>query len=536
MDDRCLVLFDADRIRDYVFTSGRLREIRGASELVRQLTDADALIGDYGTWEPGASDGEGVIYAGGGGGAIVVRGSERAEQVCRELERRFRSGTGGATLTAVWEPIGPGPDTDGAEAAAQAQAARSLARRKASRPHAELAPGGAVRFCASDRLFPASGTSPDPAGPLFVSHATATRRKLNQEYRSALRGSRFWELFAAQLPAGDVAAWENSISRTQDMGGIGRQSEPEGYVALVYADGDRVGRTIRDVVRDRGFQGYRDFSAALTEAATLAAAKSLYAAYGKRPPHAVQDADEDVEAGKRALPFEVITIGGDDILLLCTAERGLAVACALAREFREAIANLDEAKPVTASVGVVIAHESMPILTLERAGRDLLTSAKNAKDANNEPVAGGIDFHIVTASGIDRIGRVRTADYQVGTDSKAELTKRPYTLEGAETLLEHARKIRGDDPESGSGLPGTKIADLHDACRGPLPMASLNVLGVHARLAPAQSALLTGALRDLDSVSHYPFSAADPGEPRRTALIDLLEASEFAGDPWRMDP
>ncbi len=38
-----LVRFDADKIKDYVFATGRLKEIRGASEQVRQLTDPDPI-------------------------------------------------------------------------------------------------------------------------------------------------------------------------------------------------------------------------------------------------------------------------------------------------------------------------------------------------------------------------------------------------------------------------------------------------------------------------------------------------------------
>ena len=79
-----LVLFDADHIKEYVFTTGRLKELRGASEQVRRLTDFGARHKasifdefDLKVWQPGAD--EGVIYASGGAGATrrSVRG--RAE-------------------------------------------------------------------------------------------------------------------------------------------------------------------------------------------------------------------------------------------------------------------------------------------------------------------------------------------------------------------------------------------------------------------------------------------------------------------------
>ena len=42
-DQPYLVLFDADRIKDFVFATGRLKEIRGGSQIVRDATDAEKL-------------------------------------------------------------------------------------------------------------------------------------------------------------------------------------------------------------------------------------------------------------------------------------------------------------------------------------------------------------------------------------------------------------------------------------------------------------------------------------------------------------
>jgi hypothetical protein len=531
MTDRYLVLFDADRIRDYVFASGRLREIRGASERVRQMTDPAWLHDEYGTWTPNDPDGPGVIFAGGGAGAIVVESEELARDACELLERRFRQGTGGATLSAVHERIDPNLNRIDAEADAQTRAARALARRKASRSRTQLVPGGLVRFCGSDRTLPAIGTSPIPhsSDQLPVSHATATRRIVNQTYKTSLQRQAYWKAFRAGLPADDITAWVDAISPDQDMGSIGRQSDPDGYVALVYADGDRIGGTLRDIVRRHGFAGYQRFSAALDTAAHRATARALLRAYGARPPRK--------HGGETALPFDVITVGGDDILLLCTAGSGLQIACDLARFFGEemtaALSDRNDGLPgeqaVTASVGVVIAHDTMPVLTLERVGRELLKSAKQVRGG------GGVDFHVATASGIDRLAASRAREHQTGTPGLPSLTRRPYELGSALDLLHHAERIRGA-PAGGvgddRGLPTSKVAELIAACKGDETAAALAVLGVHSRLAAGPSQKLTDALVALDSVARYPFADPDADGRQSTALLDLLEASQFTGEEW----
>jgi hypothetical protein len=531
MGEHYLVLFDADRIKDYVFASGRLREIRGASERVRQLTDQAALEQAYGRW--GNGTGEGLIYAGGGAGALVLADRQRAETCCQRLERRYRTGTHAATLTAVAVPVPDGPDRQRAEAEAQDAAARALARRKESRPQAESIPGGAIRFCHSDRLTPASFAMIEPGDPagVLVSAATAIKRTINRDYRSALRRHRYWQAFTARLRS-DRTLWEEAIDPGQDLGTIGAQALPAGYVALVHVDGDRVGETLRKVVRRYGFDGYQRFSEALTAAAEDATGHALADTYGGRPPD--KQPDPDTGESRRSLPFDVITVGGDDILLLCTGGSGLTVATALTHYFADGVER-ELAKHgidpnhygITASAGVVIAHDSMPILTLERAGRQLLKRAKERGPA-------AIDFHVVTTPGLEDVKQIRAREYHDTREAEAILTMRPYPIDRAESLLRHARKLRGLEPpgDPTAGIPNTKLADLYRACRGGQHLLTLNVLGVHAQLDRDRRKLLTEALTVLDSVEHYPFGALNDRSQMRTALLDLVEASEFVAERW----
>ncbi len=523
MTTRYLVLFDADRIKDYVFATGRLKEIRGASEVVRQQTKAETVctLAGFGPWSSGRN--EGLIYAGGGAGALLFANAAAATTFCQQLEENYRHATGGATLSTVLEPV----DGTGiaAEVLAQSRAARALARRKASRPSAETIPGGAlIRFCASDRLHPANGWGRDPDNPagLLLSAVAAQKRAASSAYLNQMRRSPFWDAFRAQITsreggAATLADWNAASYPGQDLGGIGRQAQPRGYVALVYADGDGIGKLLHAAIARAGFTGYQRFSHALEVAATQATAYALARAYGSRPPALVFD--PETEQSVRALPFEVITIGGDDVILLCTAEQGLQVAHDLSERFGSLVAEqlADPTITVSASVGVVIAHASMPIIQLEQRGGDLLKSAKRVSGNG----VGGVDFHIVTTPALDTITAVRDREY-ASEATQTQFVQRPYRRDTFAALLTAARSLQA--------IPPSKRADLYHACRGSRLQAMLGTLTIHARLTATQREVLLEALERLDSLANYPFGAKNERDQSATALIDLLEATEFLSE------
>lgn len=529
-----LVLFDADRIHEYVFATGRLKEIRGASEQVRRLTEPKPIRKMSGLDDWQATTGEGLIYAGGAAGALQFRDEQQAHDFCQNLERAYRHETNGvASITAVVERVEEDlHDTPAAaQAAAQTRAARALARRKAARPQSlPAAAGGVLRFCSSDRLVSASVLAPDPddANARFFSEPTARKRLLSFQYRKRMPTEAFWKSFEATLQtlpnytSEKLDVWRQACQADQDLGSIGALAEARGYVAMIHIDGDRIGQAIRKVVQTYGFEGFYRFSDALRDAAMEATGQALAQAYHNHPMLKVPDAD----TGKltHCLPFEVITIGGDDVVLICTGERGLTVAVDLAQRFgdlvREAFKSFDsvgllEKLPPSASAGIVIAHASLPIVMLARRAKELL---KSAKDRERPPGVGALDFQIVTTPSLDAIHDLRKQEYMAGAD--ATLTRRPYTLEEASKLLDHAIKLI---PQ----LPNSKRADLYHACQGDRVLATLNVLAIHTRLGQDARMGLLKALSDLGGIASYPFADRDERGTYRTALLDLLEAIEF---------
>lgn len=503
MSKQYLVRFDADKIKEYVFATGRLKEIRGASALVRELTDAPLDRLKLDGRAPTSGRNPRLLFAGGASGALLFDDEGDADTFCRQIERLYRRATGGATLSAIVQEYEAGNPQ--AENQAREAAERKLANRKASRPIAESLPGGGpIRFCASDRRYPASRLLQlpgDPAQPFSV--GTVAKHKASRGSRRSYfaEESEFWQALKP-LVNDKAALWQEAGKRSafKDIDAIGTQSTPPGYIAFVYADGDGIGAKIRQVAQAGGLDGYASYSRSLSKAAANSAALAIHTSY----PHLPQSGD---------LPFELITIGGDDVMLICTAEQGLHLAVKLSEQFQAAMKELAKDHPATASVGVVIAHTSHPIVNLRERAGELLKSAKQQEQ-------GGIDFHIVSTPSLGPLEHVRREDYVHGL---LRYTDRPYDRQRMMVLLKHASKFRT--------LPGSKRMQLYEACMDAKDRvsATLNVLQVHSRMAPNERKLVMAALYDLGVTTLYPFIQRRDraGQYYATPLIDLIEAAEF---------
>ncbi|MGH9801216.1 MAG: hypothetical protein ACRD82_12695, partial [Blastocatellia bacterium] len=103
-----LVSFDTDRIKDYVFATDKLREVRGASHLLDRLNQCLA-------WEEVKKvcpECERVFFAG-GGGAILAPSKEKADEIIVAVENLYQRKTHTASITGVAVPLPPATQDSG---------------------------------------------------------------------------------------------------------------------------------------------------------------------------------------------------------------------------------------------------------------------------------------------------------------------------------------------------------------------------------------------------------------------------------------
>lgn len=399
------LLFELDSIQDFLFASGRLRDVSGASELLDRLTNAkaeDNLLDavcralDLEVVEK-TPQGEEVAFSRRAGGAFYAF-SESREALARLRDLWTLTLQQAVPYLAYSLGLGAG------KTAAQAfECARAALRADTSRLRPALPAAAPVAARSRRTGLPAVAFGKAKDGAM---DAATVRRK---EFAD-LAHSAFLDRFA---PEGSGLRWDDwprdlepdtdaDPKRTFPFTGESR------ILALVHADGNGLGLVLQALnaaakVRPEAFVSlYSDFSA-LVERITTRAART-----------ATQQVLLPAREPGRCLPARPILLGGDDITLLVRADLAMDYVRTFATAFEEASASelarlkdrhgLGEALParLTLGIGLVYLRASQPFRMAIRLAESLTGVAKQAAkrhDDTDPPSA--LAFHRVTSSLIE---------------------------------------------------------------------------------------------------------------------------------------
>lgn len=277
----------------------------------------------------------------------------------------------------------------------------------------------------------------------------------DQDKQSLLSWEERWEEWLNNGGANSnyKRAYPDNVQAAQDVDDIGAASRgrASGFVGMIYADGDRVGQRIATLhTPDKFAQFSQDLSRAAQEA--------VFRALGKHLIPCEKNEHTCIH------PFEIITIGGDDLLLLVPGDKALEIATTIAYEFETGITDDKTTRQVGRyqgtiepdftsytpnigiSAGVVIAPENTPIFFMQKLAEDLL---KNAKKLSKTKQSGGaIDFMILKSITMvtDQLDTFRRKAYKVGKPSQngisAEFTARPFLWTEMAGLLATVRELK----------------------------------------------------------------------------------------------
>ncbi|MEB3181606.1 MAG: type III-B CRISPR-associated protein Cas10/Cmr2 [Nostocaceae cyanobacterium] len=122
----------------------------------------------------------------------------------------------------------------------------------------------------------------------------------------------------------------DNVEIAENLSHIGNGSK--NFIAYIYADGNNMGGYIQKI---RTPQEYQEFS----KNVGLATEYAVYQALAENlHPHELQnfnDEDSTLSNGDLVHPFEIITIGGDDIFLIVPANKALAIAKLISERFEK---------------------------------------------------------------------------------------------------------------------------------------------------------------------------------------------------------
>lgn len=489
-----IVAADTDETQAYVFESDKLPEIRGASIRLDDLNrDISAFVA------PAQ-----LVYANGGAFLAVVDDEASANVLVDKIEQLYPQNTGTVTITAVATPI-PADATATDFGSVVDLTINQLRRRKESKappPFVECLPF--QKRCTSCQQRPAV-------------RADALRGELRcavcERKREKSRG--YWfEQMKDRWP--DVDGFIEAPYSVQEI--TAATSSRSGFVGMIYLDGDRIGRLLQKQQTQADYKQLSKRLRSVTEDAVFDALER-YA----RPQEVRSDSGRPNHVGDTALiyPFEILTLGGDDVMLLLPSSIAVPIALQICQQFERKLATLDADEPVTMSAGIVLADEKTPITIL----RDL--ASQSLKYAKKAGAGSHVDFTILKSTDIPH-NSIKTAreEYPFVIDQMA-LTGRPYPLDTMIALWEGVTALRA------SKFPNSQMNTISQALLDGRSTATLAYLYQKKRGKPAQWTILDDLIKSVQAfdATHdpMPWKALRPGDEHAywTTLWDIAELFDF---------
>jgi hypothetical protein len=554
---RALLSADTDRTQTYVFESAHLPEIRGGSTLLRHLNEESApqLVESLDKTAK-------RIYVG-GGSLLYEVALDKAPEIQRELEALYPQETRVATVTCVYRELPDSGDSGVPAAAVDEEALGNLSefqrerfkhadkglgefgawvrllghdlrRRKKEKRHLPFVEAASfAERCASCRTRPASGVFRYHEGEKALCPECLQKRGQGarsgwlEEFETWL--AKFHSDLSSKYPK---EAPPGTPRPAQDLAEIAKFYAPANsskgdYVAFIYADGDQVGSFVES---RKTRADYQKVSGQLRDATWSAVT------YGLAKHLRLQSSldDRDQETGP-VHPFEILTVGGDDVMVIVPAPQALAIATDMASQFREHLNEEGVEGTLSLSVGVVIAPVHMPVRLMRDFAAELLK--KGAKRRSGAGQA-GIDFQVFTSTavyGSDIMSVRNRAPYSVpshkGKDHKpVHLYHRPYSLEEARKLVTALEVLKG------KGFPKSQLFALAEMLERGRQRATLFYLYQRSRLKPELRGALNAVERIVpprDEHDPLPWKKAPPKEDYAfsTVLRDVAELYDFTPAP-----
>lgn len=492
---RSLVALDTDHIKGYVFGTDKLREIRGASSVLDHLNRI--AMRDKAT-----SYGAVPIYTNGGSGLFLID-AEKAESFGEEIQKQYREVTGGgSSITFVILDLPDGaPDNleelMNYDLKEPLELLRYRLREKKnspsdvvsfpSHPFMRLCDACGVRYAHGEVKEQVEVQDPGEGDGLYCISCIKKRRRnkfIIQLIKSTIKRGKFkrasydneylWVELIRLLRSDEVGGeyvLPEDAERPEDFNVFREFKGAKEYLGLIYADGNGMGKKIENCKTLAQFQQFaEDVDDSIYEAVCIAIKRHL-----QIEAH-VKDKDD------HTFPFDILLLGGDDVIMVTPASVALDVARTIAEEFHRLTQEKErkwkwesrkgDPEGFTLSVGVVLSPVKYPFGLLQELAEDMLKSTKKEgakravpqriKQAQGETEEQEVDdtlinFMSVTGSTSLDFKRVYASFSSERGEEAFYATLRPYDLEQLKTLLD---VIRGGYRHS---LGRTKLHQLREA-------------------------------------------------------------------------
>jgi len=440
---KSLVALDTDHIKQYVFATDKLKEIRGASSILDRL-NREGMRAIALRVAPDAQE----IYANGGSGLFVLD-SNKAQQFGQDVQQAYRKqSAGGASITYAIQELPDRiteHDTDILEANLkdELELMRFLLREAKVHPedsftlpsHPLMRPCDA---CGVEYAVDKDTTGehdPDEQDAVFCASCLEKRWE-DKDVRASIDA-----YVGSSTPKhAESPLWRNVITilrksgyyipagteRPNDFNDFRHFGSSKDYIALIYADGNSMGETSEKQVKLQALHNFaKEVDTAIYNAVCDAIKAYLPVWEGR---------NSEKDKAEKLFPFDLLLLGGDDVVMVTSASVAMDVACTIAEQFYRHTDN-----KYTLSIGVVLAPVKYPFGLLQDLAESTLKYAKKegtkrkSKSAYKDTF---INFMTVTGSTSHDFNRVyKSLHTQDDKDISFYATLRPYTIEELRELL-----------------------------------------------------------------------------------------------------
>lgn len=420
MADQYLVLMDTDKIKDYVFATGRLKEIRGASALLDHLNKG--VVPDK-----AKEYGGNLIFAAGGAAMIIFEDKGNAIEFSQLVEKHYLDVTHAASVTSAVINFTTGePFFEVAK-----RAAYQLRRKKIKgRLPLGILPEPLFSRCHRCGSYAVEYSFNYPE-KTFICRVCEKKQAVTRGSTGTYSGMNILAEQRLAERARERFDW-GDVQFPEILEDFHNLSSPSNYLGMVYADGNGVGNIIQNqiktIIEMKGFSDILD--------------NAIY--------DSIIESLNSIGAVKNGvIPLIPILIGGDDLIVLIASQYAFDFANVLCNNFnhivKESSQNLIKEHPeinyfggqpldVSMSAGVVLAKINHPIRALEQLASELLISAKHlSKNCKSKyGNQGTFDYQIVKTATTNNLSIIREEEYQL--DATRYATARPYLCQRVENL------------------------------------------------------------------------------------------------------
>lgn len=508
-----LVVLDVPGIKEYVFGTNRLVQIRGASALLDHLNRRDTetkLRGWLG------KDKVRKIFANGGAGQFILDSPlQKVEETLQALKGHFyRETRGGVRLVCGVMELSSGSYDN---CLSGAFLALKKEKEESSFPETSHLHTGYLRECDT-----CSGPAVnDPQGPTVLYGeerlvlCASCRCKLAKGKERGL-----WGDFSDFLVTKGVSPEQADAYRPWDFQEIGdRCLKPPGYTALVYADGNAMGRLVKEITTPEDFE---DFSTTVDESIRQACHEALLeTCLLPRGP---------IE-GK--IPADILLLGGDDLIVYLSADTALPFALAVAEKFERKtqerfskhkfFRGILKNKGVTISLGIAIGRSQTPFAMMLEQAKELLRLAKaeGAKLADGLYAPAYLDYHFTSSYNQVHVQDCRRSHFHQQWTVPLRLTQKPYSLDNLRELFNCARELIQ------SGIPRTRLHRLGYAPTLGKMNGTLEFLNTYIRTSQNEQKGFIQKSLDLFGCAGMDIPWKEEEEAYSTILLDLVELTDL---------